>query len=105
MAAARTDILLDNDGDFPTANQTPIGISDMQHIADIFISHPGAWKETPAIGIGVYDFSKTSGSGIGVLERTVKMNLQADGYNVNTIPIKFVLSTNTLLIDATKIKR
>jgi hypothetical protein len=64
------------DGDFYFAQ------SDQQHIADTINAWPGWWKEFPLDGVAVAQYSKSS-SGIQLLARKVRLELQSDGYQVD----------------------
>lgn len=102
----RTDIILEgNDyttADFPSSNNTPIGISDMQHIADNFLSEKGEWKQYPTMGIGITKYLKSSGNALLILKKEVKYNLSNDGYTSDTQPYSLV--NNELNINFSKIK-
>lgn len=60
----RTDILLDEDGDFPLEDliingiliDTPIGESDFQHIQDNIIYNKNSLKQYPLLGFGVKSY-------------------------------------------------
>lgn len=67
--------LITDDGDFV------ISLSDQQHIADTINAFPGWWKENPADGVGIFQFLESSGQEQEI-ERSVKINLQSDGYQV-----------------------
>lgn len=76
----RQDILKDDenkliftDGDFT------IGTSDQQHVGDIFLSHPGEFKEFPVVGFGAVKYLKTRITE-DEFKRDLKIQLQYDGY-------------------------
>jgi hypothetical protein len=90
-----TDILLDDDGDLLIVNDDfRIGLSDEQHIEDILISYPGEYKQSPLCGVNIR--RAINGSIDGVVRRDVRLNLEADGYQVNNI----VFTESELSIDA-----
>lgn len=101
--AVRTDIILDADGDFPIANNTPIGYSDRQHVADNFVSMIGWWKQFPTNGIGIAKYLKSSGNALLELKRVVRIQLNADGYSIGTQP--YTIVNNTLIINPQDISR
>lgn len=59
-----------------------IGESDQQHIADTINAFPGWWKQFPADGVGVLRYLRSSGQQQKLCQE-VKLQLQADGYQVN----------------------
>lgn len=69
------DLLIEN-GDFA------IGESDAQHIADNMNAFPGWWKEYPADGVGVFQYFNSAGQE-QALQRNLRIQLMADGYNVS----------------------
>lgn len=81
--------LLIEDGDFV------IDESDMQHIEDIIINNVGTYKEFPLVGIGIDRYINAS-INPQALEREVKIQLQADGYEVKNP--KVTLDPNGKLI-------
>lgn len=77
----RKDILIDDhggvifkDGDFM------VGHSDQDHVASIFTSQKGEWKQWPLIGFGAIDYIKTQVTG-PEFKRDLKVQLQYDGYD------------------------
>jgi hypothetical protein len=81
--AAAYDIQLDDTGDLLFANgDLLIGRSDEQHIKDTINAFPGWWKEFPADGVGIMAYLKSSGQQ-QTLARSVRLQLQADGYTVD----------------------
>ncbi len=55
--------------------------SDNQHIMDILQSLPGYWKNAPTIGAGLQLLLKSK-LNVGLVESTIKVHLEADGYQV-----------------------
>lgn len=91
------DFLLDDNGDLLIVDDDVVmGPSDEQHIQDILVSYPGEWKQNPLCGVNL----KRGVNGLinGAIERDIRMNLIADGYQVNNVTI----TTDQLLIDATR---
>ena len=76
---SRIDIkLIDNDLIFQN-NDLIIAESDDQHIVDTINAAPGWWKETFQDGVGIMNYLK--GRNVEQdLQRSVKLNLQSDGY-------------------------
>jgi hypothetical protein len=89
--------LVTRDGDFAIAE------SDEQHVADTINAFPGWWKENPADGVGVFQFMNSSGMEQEI-SRSVKINLQSDGYTVSN-PLVSIDASGLCLIDpkATKL--
>jgi hypothetical protein len=54
--------------------------SDPQHIELIIDSHIGSWKQYPLCGVGIENFTKSSGQSLA-LKRTISVQLEADGYS------------------------
>ncbi len=70
------------EGDFEIAE------SDKQHIEDIVESFLGWWKEYPALGVGIKQYQGSSGQE-QTIERSIKLNLQGDGYAVDGTKVAF----------------
>lgn len=88
--------LVIEDGDFIISN------SDQQHIADTINAFPGWWKENPADGVGIFQYLESSGQEQAI-ERSVKINLQSDGYQVGNPNVsKDAAGTLTIDPQATK---
>lgn len=78
-----TDFLLDQDGDLLIRDgDFAVGESDDQHIEDIITAFPGWWKQFPLLGVGIFQNIKSSQNPQD-LERSIKINLQSDGYDVS----------------------
>lgn len=103
--AVRTDIILDADGDFPEANNTPISYSDRQHVSDAFYSFAGWWKESPTYGIGIQKYLKSRESSLLTLNRVAIEQLRKDKYNLGSVPFSMNLSTGTLSLYMNNITR
>lgn len=87
--AARTDLLLDANGDLPIgATLMTTGPSDLQHQRDMFSSFPGEWKQFPQNGVGTAGYLKSSGNRLMALNNSARQALQKDGYNVGNIKFK-----------------
>lgn len=56
--------------------------SDEQHVSDTLAAFPGWWKEDPADGVGMLQYENSTGKEQEI-ERSVKMQLESDGYRVS----------------------
>lgn len=88
--------LLIADGDFVIAD------SDMMHIEDTIIAHPGWWKEFPQDGVGISNYSKSTGQE-QVLAREIKLQLENDGYQVDNPIVTFINDELTINPNAVRI--
>jgi hypothetical protein len=79
--AANLDILLNNNDLVFENGDFVIGESDQQHIADTINAFPGWWKEDPADGVGIFQYLNSGGQEQAIA-RSIKINLQSDGYQV-----------------------
>jgi hypothetical protein len=97
--AARTDLLLDLNGDLPIgAKLMTTGPSDLQHQKDMFRSFPGEWKQFLNNGIGLAGYLKTSNpKRISTLKNQARQQLQRDGYNVGNMLITFDASGKMII--------
>lgn len=66
----------------PIAGDFIIADSDEQHVTDTLAAFPGWWKEEPADGVGVFAYQNSSGQQ-QILARSIKQQLQSDGYQCN----------------------
>lgn len=64
-----------------------LSISDEQHIMDNITDFPGWWKESPSDGVGIFAYQNSSGQQ-QILSRTIKQQLQSDGYQCNNPIVK-----------------
>lgn len=81
--ANRIDYLCGSDGDLLISNgDFVVGISDEMHIEDTIKSDVGYWKENPQDGVGIDKYIKSTGQE-QVLARSIKLQLENDGYTVN----------------------
>ena len=99
--AARTDLLLDANGDLPIgATLMTVGPSDVQHQKDCLSAVPGSWKQFIFNGVGISRYLKATGNNIAVLKNNARQQLQRDGYNVSKMDAyydtenKLVIVTN-----------
>lgn len=93
--ANNIDILNDSDGDILIQNGDIVyGPADQQHIEDIMLAHKGHYKQSPAVGVGIR--SEIKGSGGEKLRREIKLQLEADGFNVK----KLFVNKGEINIDA-----
>lgn len=100
--ASRNDILLERiDGindDFIFSNgDFAIGESDEQHIQDTINAFPNWWKEYPLQGVGIRAWLG-SPANIQEMTKTIRIQLQADGYTV-TNPKVILNADGSLLIN------
>ncbi|MBF2708787.1 hypothetical protein [Flavobacterium soyangense] len=81
-----TDILLTTDFDLKIANGDFVtGDSSDQNVEQLFMSTPGDWKEHLEIGIAITRASK--GNIDRFLDRTIHVQMAADGYNIKKLAI------------------
>jgi hypothetical protein len=82
--AENKDFLDAEDGDIGCLNgDFDIGVSDDQHVMDLFEAMPGHYKQSPMTGIGI--IRALNGSMTGQMKRIARINLAADGYTLNSI--------------------
>lgn len=82
------DIKLDDDGDLLIVNgDFVIDFSDQQNVEDIIDAFVGSYKEFPALGVGIKAYQGSSGQE-QKLEQAIKLQLQADGFNVSGLRCK-----------------
>jgi hypothetical protein len=80
----RQDFLLDADGDIKIVNgDLIIGESDQQHVELLLSTSPNDWKENPVTGAAM--IKSLGGNLSGFAKRNVAVQLEADGYAVNSI--------------------
>lgn len=82
MANNSRDIALVNNDLYIYNGDLVIGDSDEQHVSDTIAAFPGWWKENPADGVGALAFINSTGKE-QELERSLKIQLQSDGYQVS----------------------
>lgn len=91
--AVAFDYLLDKNGDLIIENDDiKYGLSDEQHVQDTINAHAGWWKENFTDGVGISSYLNSSGNQ-QVLERSIKIQLQSDGYTVSN-PVVVVQGSN-----------
>jgi hypothetical protein len=78
--------LLFEDGDFA------VGQSDAQHLELLLISQQGQWKQQPSTGCNLPQ--NINGSNINSLERTIRIQMEADGFSIHTLNIGQNLEIN-----------
>lgn len=92
--ANRKDILLNDSGDlFAKSGDFVVNESDVQHVQQLLVSHPGEFKEVPMIGVGLRSEQLAVMS--GELRRVIQKGLAADGYKASSVAIR----NNKLIID------
>lgn len=104
MALAK-DIRSDNDGDLyidPLTGDFKIDFSDEQHIRDIIESFKGCWKESPNVGVGIKQYQNSAGKDQEI-EREIKLQLQADGYNTNNVRVETTVDGINIFPNAERI--
>lgn len=78
------DILTDEDGDLLIKDgDIVIGDSDNQHQEDIILANKGEYKETPEIGVGIFQMLSDDDPMSVLIE--IKKNLQYDGMQVKNV--------------------
>lgn len=84
------------DGDFD------VQYSDGQHVKLILLSESGAWRKEPLVGIGLRKMLNMKMNAIDrmSLKKQITLQLQNDGYSVNTISIP---DTKNIKIDYERI--
>ena len=93
--AGNDDLVIDPvTGDFVSAP------SDEQHIKDTINAFPGWWKQYPADGIGAMQYLGSAGQ-VQALARAIKLQLEADGYQVNNPKISYAGGQLIINPDAT----
>ncbi|MDB0602645.1 hypothetical protein PL373_16205 [Tenacibaculum maritimum] len=80
------DLLLDENGDLSIVNgDFIIGNSSEQSVEQLLISKAGEWKEHPQIGC---DIQKSMNGLINrFLERNIRVQLEADGFNIEKLKV------------------
>jgi hypothetical protein len=82
------DILIDDTGDLIIENgDFKLGPSDEQHVILIVNTMPGSWKRYPICGVGIIQYSASSGQ-VGDLKRNINVQLEKDGYTNITIDLQ-----------------
>ena len=101
--ALSQDIALEDNDLLIIDGDLAISYSDEQHVADTINAFPGWWKQNPADGVGVFAYMESSGQE-QALSRSVKIQLQSDGYQVGNPSLSIDNSgTITMNPDATKV--
>lgn len=101
--ALSQDLALENNDLLIINGDIAISLSDEQHVADTINAFPGWWKENPADGVGIFAYLESAGQE-QALSRSVKIQLQADGYQVANPSLTIDNSgTVTLNPNATKV--
>jgi hypothetical protein len=72
----------------PVTGDFVIVTSDQQHIKDTVATFPGWWKQYPADGVGAFAYLGSAGQ-IQQLSRSIKLQLQNDGYTVKNPQINY----------------
>jgi hypothetical protein len=78
------DILTDDTGDLVIeSGDFKVAESDYHHIRDIMIAAPGHYKQSPLVGANIR--MEVNGAIDGNFRRELRLQLQADGFNVKQI--------------------
>jgi hypothetical protein len=81
------DILDDADGDLLIRNGDIVhGPADQQHIQDLMLAQKGHYTQSAVMGIGIESYIK--GDTGEKLRREIKLQLEADGFNVKKVFVK-----------------
>lgn len=97
------DFLVDEDGDELIVNgDYVIGPSDSQHIDDIIISVAGAWREFPAVGVGVQEY-QSGPNEEQKLRAVINQQLKADGYADIIVLANYLDNSLDVSVDANRI--
>jgi len=97
------DFTQDGDGDLLVANgDFVLSDSDTMHIEDTIVSHPGWWKQYPTDGVGISYFVKSTGQE-QVLARSIKLQLELDGYQVDNPIVSFINEKLTINPNAIRV--
>jgi hypothetical protein len=100
MATEVKDIRVDDTNDVEFRNgDFFVGASDVQHVDHIIEAFPGHFKQFPLMGVGVSSYRNSSGTK-QQLENAIRLNMEADGYNVNGVDI---ITDNGIINAQTKI--
>ncbi|OXA83668.1 hypothetical protein [Flavobacterium columnare] len=80
------DFVLDKDNDLMFANgDFFVANSDQQHLELILNSQQGEWKENPDLGVNL--IKSQSGLIDRFLKRNIKVQLEADGFDIEILNI------------------
>ena len=80
----RQDILLKSNGGFKIINgDFVLGESNEQHVELILQTNPNEWKQSPITGACIVKM--LGGSITGFAKRNVQVQLEEDGYSLDTI--------------------
>ena len=98
-----TDFTLDGDSDLLIENgDFVLSHSDGMHLEHILYSNLGYWRTAPKVGVGLEQYFHAS-VGTGDVKREIKIQLEADGYKVESIDVSFKPAL-TVAIDAARIR-
>ena len=87
--AKRQDLRQDSTGDLyinTTTGDFEIVESDSQHVGDIMQSINGDYKLSPLVGVNFFLYQNSTGKRQEI-ERIIRTQLKADGYNVTGIEV------------------
>lgn len=92
------DLAISASGDFE------IGYSDQQHVILLIETGVGSWKQFPTIGVGIEQYSGSSGTGLRI-RNEINNSLKNDGYsNVSVELVQIPDGTFRYNINALRIR-
>lgn len=98
-----TDFTLDGDGDLLIEHgDFVLSHSDGMHQEHIIHSWLGYWRAVPKVGVGIEQYLHAS-LNPGDVKREIKIQLEADGYKVESIDVAFKPAL-TVAVDAARIR-
>jgi len=99
MAQAQDFLLNTITGDLKISNgDFQIGLSDLQHIRDIISANQGEWQEFPNMGVGIDNY--IDGSNLYQLNQNINIQLENDGYTVDSVNINYNQVTGVYSVNA-----
>ena len=99
------DILLTDDYDLAisASGDFEVGYSDQQHVILLIETGVGSWKQFPTIGVGIEQYSGSSGTGLRI-RNEINTSLKNDGYTNITVELAQLDNTFEYNVDALRIK-
>lgn len=84
-----TDILLDNNLDVTISSDGDFKVTESDYQSSVLIlnTYFGAWKLHPLCGMGLVRYKGSAGSQLQI-RREISIQLQADGFKVNSVVVK-----------------
>jgi hypothetical protein len=86
---AATDILLDDDLDITISDSGDFKVTESDYQSSVLVlnTYLGAWKQHPLCGMGIVRYKGSSGQQLQI-RREISVQLQADGYKINSVIVK-----------------